>query len=79
MCAILQIIQHFIACDSSLEDLVNRLEHDANLAIEWFDCNYMKLNQDKSHLIISGHKSEAIWAMVKQKYGKAKHRNYLEL
>ena len=46
------------ACDSSLEDLVNRLEHDANLAIEWFDCNYMKLNQDKCHLIISGHKSQ---------------------
>ena len=23
------------------------LEHDANLAIEWFDFNYMKLNQDK--------------------------------
>ena len=34
----------FHAPDSSLEDLVNRLEHDANLAIEWFGCNYMKLN-----------------------------------
>ena len=50
----------FHACDSSLEDLVSRLEHDANLAIERFDCDYMKLNQDKYHLIISGHKSEAI-------------------
>ena len=52
--------------DSSLEDLVNRLEHDANQAIEWFHCNYMKLNQDKCHLIISGHKSEAIWANIGQ-------------
>ena len=56
----------FYACDSSLEDLVNRLEHDAKLAIEWFDCNYMKLNKDKCDLIISGHKSEAIWAKIGQ-------------
>ena len=48
----------FHACDSILEDLVNRLEHDTNLARGWFDCNYMKLNQDKCHLIISGHKSQ---------------------
>ena len=53
----------FHGCDSSLEDLVDMLEHDANLAIEWFDCNYMKLNQNKCHL---GHKSEAIWAKIGQ-------------
>ena len=52
----------FHACDSSLEDLVNGLEHDAKLAIEWFGRNYMKLNENKCHLIIFGHKSEAIWA-----------------
>ena len=34
----------FHAWDSSLEDLVNRLEHDANLVIEWFYCNYMKVS-----------------------------------
>ena len=56
----------FHKCDSSLEDLVNRLEHDESLAIESIDCNYMKLNQDKCHLIISGHKSEAIWANIGQ-------------
>ena len=43
-------------CGSSPEDLVNRLEHDANLAIEWFDYNYVKLNYDNCHFIISGHK-----------------------
>ena len=53
-------------CDSSLENFLNRLEHDANLAIEWFDCNYMKLNEDKCHLIISGHKSEAMFAKIGQ-------------
>ena len=36
----------------------------ACLAVEWFDCNYMKLNQDYCHLIISGHKSQAIWAKI---------------
>ena len=54
----------FQAGDSSLEDSVNRLEHDANLAIEWFECNCMKMNQDKCHLIISSHKSEVIWAKI---------------
>ena len=54
----------FHPCDSSLEDLINRIEHDGSLAIEWFDNNYMKLNQDKCHLIISGHKSEAILAKI---------------
>ena len=56
----------FHGCDSSLEDLVNRLENDANLVIEWFDCNHMKLNQDKCYLIISGHKSEEIWTKIGQ-------------
>ena len=68
----------FHACDSSLEDLVSRLEHDANLAIERFDCDYMKLNQDKYHLIISGHKSEAIWAKIGQtKIWESKNRKLL--
>ena len=56
----------FHACDSSLEDLVNRLGHDANLAIEWFDCNYIKLNDDQCHLNICGHKSGSIWAKIGQ-------------
>ena len=56
----------FHVVDSSLEDLVITLEHDASLAIELLDCNFMKLNEDKCHLIISGHKSEAIWAKIGQ-------------
>ena len=32
-------------CGSSLDSLIKRLELDANLAIEWFNSNYMKLNQ----------------------------------
>ena len=56
----------FHACDSSMENLVNRLKHDANLAIEWFGNNYMKLNENQCHFIISGHKSETIWAKIGQ-------------
>ena len=39
-----------------------RLEHDSVLAIEWFEYNYMKVNQDRCHLLISGHKYESMWA-----------------
>ena len=41
-----------------------RLEHDFGLAIERFECNYMKLNQDKCRLPISGHKYESVWANI---------------
>ena len=54
----------FYACDSDLHYLISRLEHDSVLAIEWFECNYMKLNQDKCHLLISGHKYESVWANI---------------
>ena len=37
----------FYACDKYLNSLINRLEHDSYLAIEWFENNSMKLNQDK--------------------------------
>ena len=49
------------ACDSDLNHLISRLEHDSVLAIEWFECNYMKLNQDKCHLLISVYKYESVW------------------
>ena len=52
------------ACDMSLHELVRRLEHDSLLAIEWFQNNYMKLNEDKCHLLISCFKHETIWANI---------------
>ena len=52
------------ACDLSLSNLLRRLEHDSLLAIEWFQNNYMKLNEGKCHLLISGYKHEVIWANV---------------
>ena len=51
-------------CDQDLDTLLKKLEHDSLNAIEWFKNNYMKLNEDKCHLIIAGHKYENVWAMI---------------
>ena len=32
--------------------------------IKWFEDNYMKINSDKCHLFISGHKFEHLWAKI---------------
>ena len=50
----------FFASNKGLGFLINRLEHDSFLVIEWFQNNYMKLNKDKCHLLIAGHKYESI-------------------
>ena len=49
------------ACDKDLHDLLTRLTHDSSLAMEWFEYNYMKLNNDKCHLLFAGHKYEHLW------------------
>ena len=40
------------------------MEHDSILAIEWFEINYMKLNQDKSQFLLSDHKDEVMFAKI---------------
>ena len=52
----------FHACNSALKDLITRLEHDSLLAIEWFQTNYMKLKEEKCHLLLSEGKHELLWA-----------------
>ena len=51
-------------CDKDLPNLLYFLEHDTHIAIEWFESNYMKLNKDKCHFLISGHKFEYLWIHV---------------
>ena len=51
-------------CDKDLNILINRLEHDTALAVEWFENNFMKLNQDKCHLLVFGRKHETVWAKM---------------
>ena len=41
--------------------LIMRLEHDASLAVEWFESNNIKLNKGKCHLLGSGHKYKNVW------------------
>ena len=55
----------FHACGLDLiKSLITRLEHDAALATEWFELNYMMLNQDKCHFLFSGHKYETLFVNV---------------
>ena len=54
----------FWACDRDLKHLIERLENDAKLAIECFENNYMKLNEDKFHLLVAGHRYETLWANI---------------
>ena len=75
----------FHACDSDLKDLIPRFKHDSLQTIEWFQANSMKLNKEKCHLLIPGHKHELLWANIgwskTWEYGKQKllgiviHRN----
>ena len=46
----------FYKFDKDSNTLTNRPERDTALAGEWFENNFMKLNQDKCHLLVSGHK-----------------------
>ena len=47
-----------------MKTLISRLEHYSHLAIEWFEANYMKLNQGKCHLLVSRYEQENIWARI---------------
>ena len=54
----------FHACELDLESLITRLKHDAAFAIEWFESNYMMLNQDKCHFLFSVHKYETLFVNI---------------
>ena len=64
------------ACDKDLNSLINRLENDSYLAIEWFENNFVKLNQDKCHLFRD--LSTKIFGQIlgKQKFGKVRSKNF---
>ena len=65
------------ASDINLDELVHRLECAAKKAVDWFDYNNMKLNPDKCHLLISGHKYEVIIANVGDKKVIESHKEKL--
>ena len=47
-------------CDSNLKSVLEKLEHNSELAIAWFEMNYMKHNINKCHILISGNKNECV-------------------
>ena len=49
-------------CDSNLKSVLEPLEHNSEPAIAWFEMNYMKLNTDRYHDLITGKKNEEMWA-----------------
>ena len=52
------------ACDISLKILIDKLESSATLVIDWFNYNYMKLNDSKCNLLVCGYKEEVIIAKI---------------
>ena len=50
--------------DLSLETLLFNLESDTLTAIIWFENNFMKLNEDKCHFLVSGNIHEHLWIKV---------------
>ena len=44
-------------CDSKVKSLLETLEHNSELVVAWFEINYVKLNTDKCHLLVSGNKN----------------------
>ena len=51
-------------CDSSLKVVIEKLEKSSQLAIKWFNHNYMKLNAKKCEFLITGHRFEHLWLNV---------------
>ena len=51
-------------CDTDLPSILRNLEKDTISAIMWFDANYMKLNQEKCHFLLSGYTPEHLWVKV---------------
>ena len=40
------------------------VEHDCSILVEWFRDNYLTLNADKCHLLVSGFKYKAMYPSV---------------
>ena len=60
----------FHACNS---DLITRLEHDLLLVTEWFQVNYIELNEEYTSMNCYGQTTEGI------KFGKVKNKKFLDL
>ena len=46
------------ACHTDLNTIIKNLEADGSILSNWFSSNFMKLNDDKCHLMIFGNKKK---------------------
>ena len=51
-------------CDLELNTALTKLEENSAIALTWFETNYMKLNSDKCHLLVSGHHYEEMFVNI---------------
>ena len=51
-------------CEISVEKVITKLKYNLNIAISWFESNYMKINSDKCHLLIGRNKYEHMRAQI---------------
>ena len=58
------IIKNTDICNYADDTTLYNLEQDSTLLVQWFEENYMKLNKEKCHLLVSGHKYEHIWIKI---------------
>ena len=47
-----------------MKSVLEKIELNSELAIAWFEMNYMKLNTGRCHLLISGNKNEYVSAKL---------------
>ena len=52
------------ADDTKLKSVLEKLEHNSELAIAGFEIHYMKLKTDKCRLLISRNKNKYMWAKL---------------
>ena len=52
------------AIDSDINSLIGTLENDATILIKWFHDNYLKMNSDKCHLLITHQDADCISARI---------------
>ena len=48
------------AIDTNIESLINTIENDASILMKWFQDNYLKMNEDKCHLLITNQNDSCI-------------------
>ena len=48
------------AINENIDDLIKSLENDSSILIQWFTDNYLVMNADKSHLLVTKHEDVCI-------------------